>query len=38
MRRTMLYLPGNNPNMLTRGYLFGSDGLVLDLEDAVSNG
>jgi citrate lyase subunit beta/citryl-CoA lyase len=32
----MLYLPGNNPNMLTRGYLFGSDGLVLDLEDAVS--
>ena len=36
MRRTMLYLPGNNPNMLTRGHLFGSDGLVLDLEDAVS--
>lgn len=36
MRRTMLYLPGNNPNMLTRGYLFGSDGLVLDLEDAVA--
>ncbi|MFA6864072.1 MAG: aldolase/citrate lyase family protein, partial [Dysgonamonadaceae bacterium] len=32
----MLYLPGNNPNMLTRGYLFGSDGLVLDLEDAVA--
>ncbi|MEG1798600.1 MAG: aldolase/citrate lyase family protein [Synergistaceae bacterium] len=36
MRRTMLYLPGNNPNMLTRGHLFGSDGLVLDLEDAVA--
>ena len=36
MRRTMLYLPGNNPNMLTRGYLFGSDGVVLDLEDAVA--
>ena len=32
----MLYLPGNNPNMLTRGYLFGSDGLILDLEDAVA--
>ena len=32
----MLYLPGNNPNMLTRGYLFGSDGVVLDLEDAVA--
>ena len=36
MRRTMLYLPGNNPNMLTRGHLFGSDGLVLYLDDAVS--
>ncbi len=36
MRRTMLYLPGNNPNMLLRGALFGSDGLILDLEDAVA--
>lgn len=36
MRRTMLYLPGNNPNMLVRGHLFGSDGLILDLEDAVA--
>ena len=36
MRRTMLYLPGNNPNMLTRGWLFGSDGVILDLEDAVA--
>ncbi|MDR1943753.1 MAG: CoA ester lyase [Synergistaceae bacterium] len=35
MRRTMLYLPGNNPNMLTRGHLFGADGLILDLEDSV---
>jgi citrate lyase subunit beta/citryl-CoA lyase len=36
MRRTMLYLPGNNPNMLVRGYLFGSDGIIMDLEDAVA--
>lgn len=36
MRRTMLYLPGNNPNMLLRGHLFAPDGLILDLEDAVS--
>jgi citrate lyase subunit beta/citryl-CoA lyase len=36
MRRTMLYLPGNNPNMLVRGHLFGPDGLILDLEDAVA--
>ena len=36
MRRTMLYLPGNNPNMLLRGRLFEPDGLVIDLEDSVS--
>jgi citrate lyase subunit beta/citryl-CoA lyase len=32
----MLYLPGNNPNMLLRGHLFEPDGVVIDLEDAVS--
>jgi citrate lyase subunit beta/citryl-CoA lyase len=32
----MLYLPGNNPNMLLRGHLFEPDGLIIDLEDAVS--
>jgi len=32
----MLYLPGNNPNMLLRGHLFNPDGLILDLEDAVA--
>jgi len=36
LRRTMLYLPGNNPNMLLRGHLFNPDGLILDLEDAVA--
>ena len=36
LRRTMLYLPGNNPNMLLRGHLFRPDGLILELEDAVA--
>ncbi|MCF7936800.1 MAG: CoA ester lyase [Synergistales bacterium] len=36
LRRTKLYLPGNNPNMLLRGHLFGPDGVILDLEDAVA--
>ncbi|GHS95799.1 citrate lyase [Synergistales bacterium] len=31
-----MYLPGNNPNMLLKGYLFRPDGLIFDLEDAVS--
>lgn len=38
LRRTKLYLPGNNPNMLLRGHLFEPDGVILDLEDAVAMG
>ena len=36
MRRTMLFIPGNNPGMLQSGGVFGADSLILDLEDAVS--
>lgn len=36
MRRTMLFIPGNNPNMIVNGGLLGSDSLIFDLEDAVS--
>lgn len=36
MRRTMLFLPANNPNMLCNGALLGADSLIFDLEDAVS--
>lgn len=36
MRRTMLFLPGNNPNMIGNGGLLGADSLIFDLEDAVS--
>ena len=32
----MLYMPGNNPNMLQNCCCLGADGLLLDLEDAVS--
>jgi len=35
-RRTMLYIPGNNPAMLQQGGIYGSDSLLLDLEDAVA--
>lgn len=35
-RRTMLYIPGNNPAMLQQGGVYGSDSLLLDLEDAVA--
>lgn len=36
MRRSVLFLPGNSPGMLTNGAIFGADSLILDLEDAVS--
>ena len=36
MRRSMLFLPGNTPNMLINGHCLGSDALIFDLEDAVS--
>ena len=36
MMRTMLFLPGNNPNMLINGAALGSDAVIFDLEDAVS--
>ena len=36
MRRSMLFLPGNNPNMLINGNCLGSDDVIFDLEDAVS--
>jgi len=32
----MLFLPGNNPNMLINGNCLGSDAVIFDLEDAVS--
>lgn len=36
MRRSMLFLPGNNPNMLINGNYLGADAVIFDLEDAVS--
>ena len=36
MRRSMLFLPGNTPNMVINGDALGADCIILDLEDAVS--
>jgi len=35
-RRSMLYIPGNNPAMLQQGGIYGADSVLLDLEDAVA--
>jgi len=36
LRRTMLFMPGNNPSMLQNAGILGADSVILDLEDAVS--
>ncbi|MBR5314439.1 MAG: CoA ester lyase [Clostridia bacterium] len=36
MRRSLLFLPGNNPNMLINAGYLGADATIFDLEDAVS--
>ena len=36
MRRSMLFLPGNNPNMIINAGCLGADAIIFDLEDAVA--
>ena len=36
MRRSMLFLPGNTPNIIVNGEILGADSVILDLEDAVA--
>ena len=36
MRRSMLFLPGNTPNIIQNAEILGSDAVILDLEDAVA--
>ncbi|MGL4308448.1 HpcH/HpaI aldolase/citrate lyase family protein [Cetobacterium sp. SF1] len=36
LRRSMLFMPGNNPGMLQTADVFGSDSVIFDLEDAVA--
>lgn len=36
LRRTMMFLPGNNPSMITDAHIYGPDSVMIDLEDATS--
>ncbi len=36
LRRTMLYVPGNNPGMIRDAGIYPADSLMFDLEDSVS--
>lgn len=36
LRRTMMFVPGNNPGMLKDAGIYGADSVMFDLEDSVS--
>ncbi|MBN1116602.1 MAG: HpcH/HpaI aldolase/citrate lyase family protein [Bacteroidales bacterium] len=36
IRRSRLYLPGNNPKLMINAGIYGADGIILDLEDSVA--
>ena len=36
LRRTRLYVPGNQPKLMLSAGLYGADGIILDLEDSVA--
>ena len=36
LRRKMMFLPGNNPSMITDAHIYGPDSVMIDLEDATS--
>ncbi len=35
LRRTRLYVPGNNPAMVQNASIYGADSLIFDLEDSI---
>ena len=36
LRRTMMFVPGNNPGMIINAGIYGADSIILDLEDSVA--
>ncbi|MBQ9546702.1 MAG: citrate (pro-3S)-lyase subunit beta [Bacteroidales bacterium] len=36
LRRTMMFVPGNNPGMMSDAFIYGPDSIMLDLEDSVT--
>ena len=36
LRRSMLFVPGNDPALLKDAHIYGADSLIFDLEDSVS--
>jgi len=37
LRRSMMFVPGNNPGMVADAHIYGADSLMFDLEDSVAH-
>ena len=37
MRRSLLFIPANTPNMMDNAFIFNADSIIFDLEDSVIN-
>ena len=36
LRRSMMFVPGNNPGMIADSRIYGADSIMFDLEDSVA--
>ena len=36
LRRSMMFVPGNNPGMIRDALIYGADSIMFDLEDSVA--
>ena len=36
LRRSMMFVPGNNPGMIRDARIYGADSIMFDLEDSVA--
>ena len=36
LRRSMRFVPGNNPGMIRDAHIYGADSIMFDLEDSVA--
>ena len=36
LRRSMMFVPGNNPGMIKDAGIYGADSIMFDLEDSVA--
>ena len=34
LRRSMMFVPGNNPGMIRDAHIYGADSIMFDLEDS----